>query len=69
MSELLFLIVFIAILILTGLTIKGVLLAIVVAAAVLFLLGMVGLAIKLLPWVIVVALGIWFYKKYMVSSR
>lgn len=34
-----------------------------------FLFGMIGVVIKLLPWIIVIALGLWFYKNYVVTTR
>jgi phage shock protein G len=36
---------------------------------VMLLLGMVGAVIKLIPWLIVIAVGVWFFKNYVVQPR
>ncbi|MFC1236947.1 envelope stress response protein PspG [Vibrio sp. DW001] len=69
MFELLFFIMFIGILFFTGLSMMTVFIALGVSIFVMFLMGMVGFIIKLLPWIIVIAIGVWVYKNYIVSAR
>lgn len=69
MFELLFFIMFIGILFFTGLSMVTVFIALGVSIFVMFLMGMVGFIIKLLPWIIVIAIGVWVYKNYIVSAR
>jgi len=57
MFELIFILVFIATL-LVGF-----------ALLVMVLLGMLGAVFKILPWLIVIALGFWFFKHYVYCSR
>jgi phage shock protein G len=40
-----------------------------VTVLVMFLMGMVGFVLKLLPWIIVIALGIWVYKNVLSTAR
>nr|WP_081324783.1 envelope stress response protein PspG [Vibrio cyclitrophicus] len=40
-----------------------------IALAVMLVLGMMGVVFKLLPWLIVIALGIWFFKNFVHSSN
>lgn len=69
MFELLFFIMFIGILFFTGLSMVTVFIALGVSIFVMFLMGMVGFIIKLLPWIIVITIGVWVYKNYIVSAR
>ncbi|TRN19054.1 envelope stress response protein PspG [Vibrio furnissii] len=69
MVELIFILVFVASLLVTGLTVFGTLLAIAVAFGVLMLLSLLGFALKLLPWLIVIALGVWVYRHYQQIPR
>ncbi|EKO3396935.1 envelope stress response protein PspG [Vibrio fluvialis] len=69
MIELIFILVFVASLLVTGLTVFGTLIAAAVAFVVLMLLSMLGFAIKLLPWIIVIALGVWVYRHYQQIPR
>ncbi len=69
MFELLFLFVFLGVLFFTGVTMLTVFLAIGVSFFMMFLMGMLGFALKLLPWIIVIAIGVWLYKNYTVSAR
>ncbi|MBY8027415.1 envelope stress response protein PspG [Vibrio fluvialis] len=69
MIELIFILVFVASLLVTGLTVFGTLVAAAVAFVVLMLLSMLGFAIKLLPWIIVIALGVWVYRHYQQIPR
>lgn len=69
MFELLFLFVFLGVLFFTGVTMVTVFLAIGISIFMMFLMGMLGFALKLLPWLIVIALGVWFYKNYIITAR
>ncbi|PSW29034.1 envelope stress response protein PspG [Photobacterium phosphoreum] len=63
MFEFLFLVAFTLVLIFTGVSLIGVLIAVAVGFAVMAVVGMLGLVFKLLPWIIVIALGIWFFRE------
>lgn len=69
MFEFLFFILFIGVLFFTGLSFMAVLVTIGLSIVAMFLFGMIGVVIKLLPWIIVIALGLWFYKNYVVTTR
>lgn len=68
MFELIFVLVFIATLLVTGLTMFTVFAAAGFALMVMVLLGMVGAVIKLIPWLIVIAVGIWFSKTTCIAT-
>ncbi|MGF1910121.1 envelope stress response protein PspG [Vibrio kasasachensis] len=69
MFELIFILVFIATLLVTGITMLTVFAAAGFALVVMVLMGMVGVVFKILPWLIVIAIGIWFFKNHVYSSR
>lgn len=69
MFELIFVLIFVATLLVTGITFMTVLAATAVALTVMFILGMMGIVFKLLPWLIVIALGVWFFKNFVYSTR
>ncbi|MGF1698653.1 envelope stress response protein PspG [Vibrio kyushuensis] len=69
MFELIFVLVFIATLLVTGITMMTVFAATVLSFLVLTVLGMVGVVFKLIPWLIVIAVGVWFFKNYVYSPR
>ena len=69
MFELIFILVFIATLLITGITMLTVFAAAGFALVVMVLMGMVGVVFKILPWLIVIAIGIWFFKNHVYSSR
>lgn len=69
MFELIFILVFVSTLLVTGLTMMTVFAATGVALVVMMLLGMIGVVFKLIPWLIVIVLGVWFFKKYVYSAR
>ena len=69
MLELIFILVFTATLLVTGITMVTVFAATGIALVVMFLLGMVGAVLKLLPWLIVIALGICFFKNFVAQPR
>ncbi|WP_070962870.1 envelope stress response protein PspG [Vibrio sonorensis] len=69
MLELIFVLVFVATLLVTGLTMFTVFAATGLALLVMLLLGMAGAVLKLIPWLIVIAVGIWFFKNVVHSAR
>ncbi|MCC4238070.1 envelope stress response protein PspG [Vibrio anguillarum] len=69
MFELIFLLVFIATLLATGITLVTVFIATVMGFIVLALLGMIGVMFKLLPWIIVIVLGVWFFRQVVYTPR
>lgn len=62
MLELLFVIGFFLMLMVTGLSLLGILAALAVATAVMFLGGMLALMIKLLPWLLLAVAVVWVIK-------
>ena len=69
MFEFIFVLIFVATLLVTGITFMTVLAATGVALAVMLVLGMMGVVFKWLPWLIVIALGIWFFKNVVHNSN
>lgn len=69
MFELIFVLVFVATLLVTGITMMTVFAATGVALVVMLVLGMIGAVIKLIPWLIVIALGVWFFKSFVAQPR
>ncbi|NIY84967.1 envelope stress response protein PspG [Vibrio hepatarius] len=69
MFELIFILVFTATLLVTGVTMLTVFAGIAFAMVVMVLLGMIGAVLKILPWLIVIALGVWFFKSFVVQPR
>lgn len=63
MIEFLFLIVFAVVLVFTGISMVGVVLAVMAGLAIMALAGMIGVVIKLLPWILLIAVVVWFYRK------
>lgn len=63
MFEFLFLLVFMVVLLFTGISVLTVFAAMAVAFLLMFLLGMLGFVLKLLPWILLIALGVWFYQR------
>ncbi|OAN19315.1 phage shock protein G [Photobacterium jeanii] len=64
MMEILFLLAFCFVLIFTGVSMLGMVLAIAAGFAVMALIGMLGVMFKLLPWLILIAVGVWFYREH-----
>ncbi|WP_159656956.1 envelope stress response protein PspG [Vibrio atypicus] len=69
MFELIFVLVFTATLLVTGVTMLTVFAAVAFSIVVMVLLGMLGAVLKLLPWLIVIAIGIWFFKSHVAQTR
>ena len=59
MLELLFVIGFFVMLMVTGVSLLGIIAALVVATAIMFLGGMLALMIKLLPWLLLAVAMVW----------
>ncbi len=62
MVEIFFLIAFAMTLLVTGVTIRGLLISLGVGIIVMMLAGMLGMLLKLLPWVLLIALGVWLFR-------
>ncbi|EGL8777510.1 envelope stress response protein PspG [Escherichia coli] len=62
MLELLFVIGFFVMLMVTGVSLLGIIAALVVATAIMFLGGMLALMIKLLPWLLLAIAVVWGIK-------
>lgn len=69
MFELIFILVFTATLLVTGVTMLTVFAAVAFSIVVMLLLGMLSAVLKLLPWLIVIAIGIWFFKSHVAQTR
>lgn len=63
MFEIIFILVFVATLLVTGLTLMSVFAAIGLSLLVMLVLGMFGMAIKLLPWILVIAVIVWIFRQ------
>ncbi|WP_232471960.1 envelope stress response protein PspG [Vibrio gazogenes] len=64
MIELLYLLIFAGVLFFTGVTLFGVMLSIGLSFLFVLAFGMFAMLIKMLPWLLVIVLGIWLFKKY-----
>ncbi|MGO4743282.1 envelope stress response protein PspG [Serratia quinivorans] len=62
MLELFFLVGFVVMLMVTGISLLGVLAALLVAAAFMLIGGLFAMVIKLLPWLILAVVGVWIYR-------
>ncbi|QGH61723.1 envelope stress response protein PspG [Serratia proteamaculans] len=62
MLELFFLVGFVVMLMVTGISLLGVFAAILVAAAFMLIGGLFAMVIKLLPWLILAVVGVWIYR-------
>ncbi|OOF07790.1 phage shock protein G [Salinivibrio sp. MA427] len=69
MIELLFLIGFAVVLFMTGVSIMGMVLAMLAGFAVMMLAGMIGTLLKLLPWLLVIAVVVWLVKRQRRSRK
>lgn len=65
MLEILFVIGFFLMLLLTGISILGILAALVVATLVMFVGGLFAIVIKLLPWLLLAVAAVWIYRAYI----
>ena len=62
MLEIFFLIGFVVMLMVTGISLLGIFAALLVAAAFMLLGGLFAVVIKLLPWLILAVVGVWMYR-------
>ncbi|MBU3893736.1 envelope stress response protein PspG [Serratia rhizosphaerae] len=62
MLEIFFFIGFVLMLLVTGVSLLGVLAALLVASAFMLLGGLFAMMIKLLPWLILAVVGVWIYR-------
>ncbi len=62
--EILFVIGFFMMLLLTGVSLLGVIAALVVATVVMFLDGLFALVMKLLPWLVLAVVAVWLYRAF-----
>lgn len=62
MLEIFFLIGFVVMLMVTGISLPGIFAALLVAAAFMLLGGLFAVVIKLLPWLILAVVGGWIYR-------
>lgn len=62
MLELFFIVGFVVMLLVTGISLLGVIAALFVAAAFMLLGGLFAMVIKLLPWLILAVIGVWIYR-------
>ncbi len=69
MFELLFVFIFVGMLVFTGVTMMTVFIATGVAFLAMLVLGMVGMVFKVLPWLIVIVVGWWFFKSFVYQPR
>ncbi|CAH0524646.1 envelope stress response protein PspG [Vibrio hippocampi] len=69
MFELVFVLVFLAILVMTGVTALTVTLAIAGSFLVMVMLGMIGVMLQLLPYVLAFLIAIWIYKRFVAQSN
>ncbi len=63
MFEIIFILIFVATLLVTGLTLMSVFAAIGLSLLVMLVLGMFGMALKLLPWIILIAFIVWIFRQ------
>ncbi|KJF83640.1 envelope stress response protein PspG [Photobacterium angustum] len=62
MFEFLFLLTFALVLVFTGVSIIGMMIAVAAGFAILAVVGMLGVVIKLLPWIVLIAIAIWLVR-------
>jgi len=64
MAEILFVIGFFFMLLLTGISLLGILLALAVATLLMFIGGLFTFVIKLLPWLLLALVAVWIYRRF-----
>ncbi|EEX66987.1 envelope stress response protein PspG [Vibrio metoecus] len=69
MFELIFILVFAATLLVTGITLLSVFGAMALAFLIMALFGMLGIVLKLLPWLLIVLLVVWLMRDKVSPSR
>ncbi|GAD29638.1 phage shock protein G [Photobacterium leiognathi lrivu.4.1] len=68
MFEFLFLLTFALVLVFTGVSIIGMMIAVAAGFAIMAVVGMLGLVIKLLPWILLIAVVIWLVRDNEVQN-
>lgn len=68
MLEILFVIGFFMMLLLTGISLLGIIAALLVATVVMFVGGLFAIVIKLLPWLVVAVVAVWLYRAFRKPS-
>ncbi len=63
MFEIIFILIFVATLLVTGLTLMSVFAAIGLSLMVMLVMGMFGIALKLLPWILLIAFVVWIFRQ------
>ncbi|HGE6115653.1 TPA: envelope stress response protein PspG [Vibrio cholerae] len=69
MFELIFIFVFAATLLVTGITLRSVFGAMALAFLIMALFGMLGIVLKLLPWLLVVLVVVWLMRDKAKAAR
>ncbi len=69
MIELLFLLSFAAVLVLTGVSMVGMVFAVLAGFVVMAVAGMIGVMIKLFPWLIVIAVVVWLLREHKAEQQ
>lgn len=64
MFELLFIIGFFVVLLVTGISLVGIIAALVVATAIMFIGGLFALVFKLLPWLLLAVAAVWIIRAF-----
>jgi len=68
MLEILFVIGFFMLLLLTGISLLGIIAALLVATVVMVVGGLFAVVIKLLPWLLLAVIGVWLYRAFRKPS-
>ena len=66
--EILFVIGFFLMLLFTGVSLLGVISALVVATALMFFGGLLAIVIKVLPWLVLAVVAVWLYRAFTTPS-
>ncbi len=66
--EILFVLGFFLMLLFTGVSLLGVIAALVVATAVMFFGGLLAIVIKVLPWLVLAVIAVWLYRAFTTPS-
>jgi phage shock protein G len=66
--EILFVIGFFLMLLFTGVSLLGIIAALVVATVLMFFGGLLAIVIKLLPWLVLAVVSVWLYRAFTTPS-
>ncbi|XXN63597.1 envelope stress response protein PspG [Enterobacter ludwigii] len=66
--EILFVLGFFLMLLFTGVSLLGVIAALVVATALMFFGGLLAIVIKVLPWLVLAVIAVWLYRAFTTPS-